>query len=523
MKNSKFLFIIFLLTFSSQMASALPIPVGWWKLDEGTGTFTSDASGNGHNGTLQNGPTWVSGALSNALNVSGTNAWVRVPFSSSFNFTNSMSVALWIRLTQPWVGSPGTAAIFSQGGYDSGWALEYSYTGQMSFQMTAANGNSISSNMRMPTNLWTHVVATFDGTNASFYIDGLLDSVMAWAGSCLTNTNDVLIGNLPDGSIDDARIYNRALPESEVVQIYALGDRDLDRLADVDEIALGTDPNNPDTDGDGFPDGMEVLAGTDPLNAASHPNTLGNLVAWWKLNEGVGTLTADATTNGNTGTLSSSSLWTSGILSNAVGFNGTSDYAICGPAGTTTPLAIATNTMSISFWAYVTNAVQADGFGTVLDRWTYFPTSGGYMVFWDSTHSQIEVEMPNVHFDNLLASAIPFDTFQPNAWNHFAFSYSGTNLVGYINGVPVGVTAASNNNLVAISQSVYMGKDPYFGWLWTGSLDDVRIFNRGLSAGDVAAMALVCPMFRKDALARTRTIPTRMATESLTVGKSRMA
>nr|WP_236673441.1 Ig-like domain-containing protein [Comamonas sp. JC664] len=44
-------------------------------------------------------------------------------------------------------------------------------------------------------------------------------------------------------------------------------DSDGDGLTDAEEIALGTDPNNPDTDGDGLPDGIEVLvAGTDPLD-----------------------------------------------------------------------------------------------------------------------------------------------------------------------------------------------------------------------------------------------------------------
>ncbi|MFP2957252.1 Ig-like domain-containing protein [Myxococcus sp. 1LA] len=44
-------------------------------------------------------------------------------------------------------------------------------------------------------------------------------------------------------------------------------DADNDGLTDAEEIALGTDPNNPDTDGDGLPDGIEVhVAGTDPLD-----------------------------------------------------------------------------------------------------------------------------------------------------------------------------------------------------------------------------------------------------------------
>lgn len=42
-------------------------------------------------------------------------------------------------------------------------------------------------------------------------------------------------------------------------------DSDGDGLSDQEELALGTDPHNPDTDGDGYSDGVEVANGFDPL------------------------------------------------------------------------------------------------------------------------------------------------------------------------------------------------------------------------------------------------------------------
>ena len=46
---------------------------------------------------------------------------------------------------------------------------------------------------------------------------------------------------------------------------------DLDRDGLLLEDEYGTDPDNPDSDGDGHLDGEEVLAGTDPLDASDHP------------------------------------------------------------------------------------------------------------------------------------------------------------------------------------------------------------------------------------------------------------
>ena len=45
----------------------------------------------------------------------------------------------------------------------------------------------------------------------------------------------------------------------------------MDRLADSDEAAIGTDPTSPDSDGDGYYDGDEVNLGTDPHDPASFP------------------------------------------------------------------------------------------------------------------------------------------------------------------------------------------------------------------------------------------------------------
>jgi len=83
--------------------------------------------------------------------------------------------------------------------------------------------------------------------------------------------------NLPDtdgDGFDDAKEIRMETdpldPDSHPQPVP--GDSDGDRLTDEDENNIyGTDPNDPDTDGDGFDDGKEVMVDTDPLDPDSHP------------------------------------------------------------------------------------------------------------------------------------------------------------------------------------------------------------------------------------------------------------
>src|SRR5574341_2635794 len=54
--------------------------------------------------------------------------------------------------------------------------------------------------------------------------------------------------------------------------------RDGDGLATFQELALGTDPANPDTNGDGIPDGAEVAAGMSATNLDMDGDTIANAV-----------------------------------------------------------------------------------------------------------------------------------------------------------------------------------------------------------------------------------------------------
>src|SRR6185312_4650110 len=71
--------------------------VGYWNLDDGSGTTAADSSGNGNTGTLRNGAPWTTGTVGGALQLNGSNQDVRVANSSSLNVTGTeLTLAAWI-------------------------------------------------------------------------------------------------------------------------------------------------------------------------------------------------------------------------------------------------------------------------------------------------------------------------------------------------------------------------------------------------------------------------------------------
>lgn len=142
-------------------------------------------------------------------------------------------------------------------------------------------------------NQWHHFVGVFDSVAGQLnpaqfklYIDGKLvlkahsvnppnapinNSAFMRIGS---NQRWVATGGNFTGSIDDVRIYDRALTAEEVQEIYYLDDVDRDGILDryetgtgiyVSPTDTGTSPSNADSDGDGIKDGTELTQyGTNP-------------------------------------------------------------------------------------------------------------------------------------------------------------------------------------------------------------------------------------------------------------------
>ncbi len=200
--------------------------VGYWKLDEGSGTVAKDSSGNGNDGTWLGGPTVVDGHYGKALSFS--NSRVSVPASSSLTadlFKQPFALAVWINPTR--AGGTGYQQVFRSIKTDatSNDTLFLNNNGLLSWRGRVATTWTTlceTATNVVPANQWTHVAVTGDGTNFCIYVNGALAQTSAFRTTDGTNATYYLGGDATStnefyyGMIDDARVYSHALTAAEV-------------------------------------------------------------------------------------------------------------------------------------------------------------------------------------------------------------------------------------------------------------------------------------------------------------------
>ncbi len=207
-----------------------PNLVGWWKLDEGSGVNVLDGSGRGNHGTLKGDPQWVIGHDGDALEFTGSRTYVDCGNAEALN-VGVFSVSFWCNIpnTQGWNhiisrGSHGASG--SPGSVNWGVMM---YDAQETILFETFNDTSWTGiTADTTTGEWHHVVATYDGDTMQLYHDGELANTTSGAGILLDQSRPLLIGARSDagtaggffsGSIDDVRIYNKALTQDEITQI----------------------------------------------------------------------------------------------------------------------------------------------------------------------------------------------------------------------------------------------------------------------------------------------------------------
>ena len=216
---------------SASPAAASAGLVGDWKLDEGSGTHVADSSGEGNNGVLSGGVTWVPGRTGVALSFGGATGKVQVPNNSSLEPHSTVTVSAWVKHD----GSPGNyryiVAKGATGCIAASYGLYSGPNGGLEFYVSRSRGTTYNHSPDAGTRVWDGnwhlVVGTFDGTTVRLFVDGVeVRSGTSYPGSLeylLPNSNELFIGDYPGcetheflGVIDDVMVWNRPLTTTEI-------------------------------------------------------------------------------------------------------------------------------------------------------------------------------------------------------------------------------------------------------------------------------------------------------------------
>jgi hypothetical protein len=217
------------------------------------------------------------------------------------------------------------------------------------------------------------------------------------------------------------------------------------------------------------------------------------LVGWWKFNEGTGTsATADSSGQGNNGVLTGHApSWVQGKLVNALSFNGTSQYVQI--SGATDSLKDVTKT-SFTFVAWVKPLSFPP---SCIDTSTVYYG----LVIRPGYHTGLIYNCTGrfagfVWMTNLTTRSLSSPAYTFGSWHHVVqvVDDAAKNLYLYVDGTPVtGSPVSYSGTLYDYATSSYNvgAADPAnmsWSWLANAVIDDVRIYNRALSAADVSQL-----------------------------------
>lgn len=215
---------------SSPLAQGL---ISYWKFDEGVGATVSDSAGtNGGSWTGTLGNQWGVGKINAGGNFNGSDNYVDTKHIGLIDNATALSIAFWYRRN-----APGNYATLGQGDDGNHTIAVEVYNDGLDYFDLGTYGNYVS--FPSNDNSWHYIVFTFDSSQSgsSNQVKGYLDGVqqnLSFHGtvpvSLPATSNDFVIGRLPtagsewaNGQTDEVGIWNRALSQAEVTQLYNSG------------------------------------------------------------------------------------------------------------------------------------------------------------------------------------------------------------------------------------------------------------------------------------------------------------
>ena len=176
-------------------------------------------------------PTWRMPEESNqskfdnySLDFDGSNEYIDCGNDSSLNITSNITLSAWVKPTTAITSQ--NFPMFIAKGLNCYMLFGNSPTGGVRFRLSGSV--LIDSDSTIPTNEWTHVVGTYDGSNLRIYLNGSLDKTVSHTGAIPVTTDNVQIGaantgNKFDGEISQVSIFDYALSQGQIDYLYNSG------------------------------------------------------------------------------------------------------------------------------------------------------------------------------------------------------------------------------------------------------------------------------------------------------------
>lgn len=442
--------------------------VGYWSFNEGTSTKAFDYSGNGNTGTLTNmsAPAtatsgWGNGKLGGGLNFDGVDDYVDTGDNTALNFgTGDFTVSAWVYNTSQNTRDQFLGKDTTTGGRQFSCGLNGNSVGGISAGViscaifsasTPVYAGVITSAGALSPNVWHQIV--FERVSGTLYLflDGVSLSVTTTGNTAASlsvqdTTGPMQIGarQYPGsqdyfaGKIDEVRIYNRALSITEIKNLYTAGAKKLSASQNITGTSLDS-----------------------------------GLVGLWSFDgrDISGTTAYDRSGQGNNGTLTNGPVTTIGKMGQALSFDGVDDGVY------TSKPTFTSAGMTISMWIKPTSS-----FG-INDNFIGVWATTGWLFRTGNTVAQ-HIEF----YDGTTTYETSGSYIVPGVWQYVTVTLDNSGVYRiYYNGSVVYTSSAGRPvPNTGSNPNMSIGRLPATtSYSFPGSIDDVRIYNRALSAKEV--------------------------------------
>jgi hypothetical protein len=195
----------------------------------------NDVTGNGNNGTVVGASLTTDrfGNLNSAYTFGGNSIspnYITCGASPSLKMSgNKISVSAWIKITGD---GYNYGRIVLGGQVNTQYTLTKADLSDDRIYWRPIDFGDVYTTSSVTRNIWHHIIATYDGSTSKIYLNGVLSNTTTVTGTFTANTKDFVIGGETishgggtrasyfDGAIDDIKIYNKVLSNSEILALY---------------------------------------------------------------------------------------------------------------------------------------------------------------------------------------------------------------------------------------------------------------------------------------------------------------